>query len=164
VPVVEADPAREAERRRLLLAVEHKGARDAIKHAPLPGIEQYSVAGDPVAYEEWFARQPKPPRETATCLTEEDRAAVEWVARHNPPWIRGKYLGYYRPPVPAHLFLPGAETDPDDDIVAGPTAPAEPTQRAEGPSRTCRPGSPAYSTAVPSGYPRKWTWPRRSVP
>ena len=34
VPVVEADPEREAERRRLLLAVEPKGARDAIKHAP----------------------------------------------------------------------------------------------------------------------------------
>ena len=28
------------------------------------------------------------------------RRPVERVTRHNPPWIRGQYLGYYRPPVP----------------------------------------------------------------
>ena len=91
------------------------------------GIEQYLVADDPVAYEEWFARQPKPPRSPAKSLTAADAAAVEWVTRHNPPWIRGQYLGYYRPPVPAHLFLPGATGDEPPPSapppVAAPTPP-----------------------------------------
>ena len=93
LPVVESDPEREAERRRALMRVEPKMVRRVIGHAPLRGIEQYLVADDPVAYEEWFARQPKPPRSPAKCLTAADAAAVEWVTRHNPPWIRGQYLG-----------------------------------------------------------------------
>ena len=108
LPVVEEDPEREAERRRALMQVEPIEVRRMIGHAPLAGIEHYLVAGDPVAYEAWFARQPKPPRVEAAFMTEEDTALVDWVTRHNPPWARGQYLGYYRPPVPAHLFLPGA--------------------------------------------------------
>ena len=108
LPVVEEDPEREALRRKALLQVEPIEVRRMIGHAPLSGIEHYLVAGDPVAYEAWFARQPKPPRVEAAFMTEEDTALVDWVTRHNPPWARGQYLGYYRPPVPAHLFLPGA--------------------------------------------------------
>ena len=108
LPVVEDDPEREAERRRALMKVEPREVRRTIGHAPLVGIEHYLVAGDPVAYEAWFARQPKPPRVQMEFMTEADVAAVNWVTRHNPPWARGKYLGYYRPPVPAHLFEPGA--------------------------------------------------------
>ena len=108
LPVVEDDPEREAERRRALMQVEPVEIRRMIGHAPLAGIEHYLVAGDPVAYEAWFARQPKPPRVEAAFMTEEDTALVDWVTRHNPPWARGQYLGYYRPPVPAHLFEPGA--------------------------------------------------------
>ena len=114
LPVVEDDPGREAERRKALLQVEPPAVRRMIGHAPLSGIEHYLVAGDPVAYEAWFARQPKPPRVEAAFMTEEDAALVDWVTRHNPPWARGKYLGYYRPPVPAHLFEPGAVAEEPD--------------------------------------------------
>ena len=80
--------------------------------APPPCADRADLVGDdPVAYEEWFARQPKPPRNPAKSLTAADAAVVERVTRHNPPWIRGHYLGYHRPPVPAHLFLPGATGD-----------------------------------------------------
>ena len=125
LPVVESDPEREAERRRALMKVEPKAARRMMARGPLRSVEQYLVAADPVAYEEWFARQPKPERSPAKCLTAADAAAVEWVTRHNPPWISGQYLGYYRPPVPAHLFLPGAKGDdePVQAIDASPVAP-----------------------------------------
>ena len=127
LPVVEDDPEREAERRRALLKVEPREVRRTIGHAPLDGIEHYLVAGDPVAYEAWFARQPKPPRVEMAFMTEADVAAVNWVTRHNPPWARGKYLGYYRPPVPAHLFEPGAvgEDKPPQrpDFLPAPAAP-----------------------------------------
>ena len=74
VPVVEADPEREAERRAAAARRSStRCARDAIRHAPLRGIEQLIVAGDPVAYEEWFARQPKPPRSPAKSLTDEPK-------------------------------------------------------------------------------------------
>jgi hypothetical protein len=86
LPAVEADPEREAERRRALMRVEPAAVRRTIGHAPLRGIEQYLAAGDPVAYEQWFARQPKPPRRVMEFLSEEDAAAVRWVTRHNPPW------------------------------------------------------------------------------
>jgi len=122
LPAVEADPEREAERRRALMRVEPAAVRRTIGHAPLRGIEQYLVAGDPVAYEEWFARQPKPPRRVMEFLGEEDAAAVRWVTRNNPPWIRGRYLGYYRPPVPARLFAPGAAGEDEDQ--APPPRPA----------------------------------------
>jgi hypothetical protein len=134
LPVVESDPEREAERRRAILKIEPKAVRRLFGRAPLRQVEQHLVCGDPVAYEEWFARQPKPPRSPAKCLTAEDAAAVEWVTRHNPPWIRGEYLGYYRPPVPAHLFLPGATGDeppPRAPHAAVPAAlPAPPDLRA----------------------------------
>jgi hypothetical protein len=126
--VVEADPEREAERRRALMKVEPPMVRRTVGHAPLRHLEQYLAAGDPVAYEEWFARQPKPPRAPATLLTDADRAAVERVTRHNPPWIRGEYLGYYRPPVPAELF----------DQQAAPASP-EPAPAAEEPPRLATP-------------------------
>ena len=111
VPVVEPEPEREAERRRLLLELEPRILRRVTGTASLRQVEQLKVAADPVAYEEWFARQPKPPRSPATCLTAEDAAIVEHVTRHNPPWIKGPYLGYYRPPVPAELFRPEAAND-----------------------------------------------------
>ena len=140
LPVVEADPEREALRRRALLKVEPKAVRRVVGHAPLRGIEQYLVADDPVAYEEWFARQPKPPRSRAKSLTAEDAAAVAWVTRHNPPWIRGEYLGYYRPPVPAHLFLPGAKGDdlPANVDEASPAQPEPATATAESPVAALR--------------------------
>ena len=159
LPVVESDPEREAERRRALLKVEPKTVRRVIGHAPLRGIEQYLVADDPVAYEEWFARQPKPPRSPAKSLTAADAAAVEWVTRHNPPWIRGQYLGYYRPPVPAHLFLPGATGD-----EPAPGAPRRVAEPAPAPWPTCAHGSLACSTAPSRGCPRSSTSPRRSAP
>ena len=124
LPVIESDPEREAERRRAILKIEPKAVRRLFGRAPLRQVEQHLVCGDPVAYEEWFARQPKPPRSPAKCLTAADAAAVEWVTRHNPPWIRGEYLGYYRPPVPAHLFLPGATGDEPGPLVAAAPAPA----------------------------------------
>ena len=130
LPAVEADPEREAERRRKLMQVLPVEVRRTIGHAPLAGIEHYLVAGDPVAYEAWFARQPKPPRVEAAFMTEADSALVDWVTRHNPPWARGQYLGYYRPPVPAHLFAPGAaaeEADPPRPACLPAPPPAGPT-------------------------------------
>src|SRR4051794_21249249 len=134
LPVVEADPEREAERRRALLQVLPREVRRTIGHAPLSGIEHYLVAGDPVANEAWFTRQPKPPRVEMAFMTEQDVAAVNWVTRHNPPWARGKYLGYYRPPGPAHLFEPGAvgEEEPPQRPAFLP-APAEPAPAAATP-------------------------------
>jgi hypothetical protein len=132
LPVVEDDPEREAERREKLMQVEPKAVRRTIGHAPLAGIKHYLVAGDPVAYEAWFARQPKPPKVEMEFMTEEDVAAVRWVTRHNPPWARGQYLGYYRPPVPAHLFEPGAagEEDTPPPRPASLPAPATPEPEA----------------------------------
>jgi hypothetical protein len=112
LPAVEQDPGREAERRAALMRVDPR-LRRVVGKASLSQVEQLLVAADPVAYEEWFARQPKPPRTRAACLTEEDAAIVEHVTRHNPPWIRGPYLGYYRPPVPAELFRPEAKAAPE---------------------------------------------------
>ena len=155
LPVVEDDPEREAERRRALMKVEPREVRRTIGHAPLDGIEHYLVAGDPVAYEAWFARQPKPPRVEMAFMTEEDVAAVNWVTRHNPPWARGKYLGYYRPPVPAHLFEPGAVGE--DDHRSGRISCPLPPRRNRRPGLprpwpTCAPASPGCSTA---GQPRR---------
>ena len=61
VPVVEADPSDESLRRSLLGMIEHPGLRAQVMHGPLKGIEQLIVASDNVAYEEWFAKQPKVP-------------------------------------------------------------------------------------------------------
>jgi hypothetical protein len=78
---------------------------------------------------EWFARQPKPEFKPIQ-LSEEDRAAIRHVTRHNPPRIRGEYLDFYRKPVPRELFEQGKAAAPapaaNDDGAAPPgsTAPA----------------------------------------
>ncbi len=110
VPVVEADPSDEALRRSLLGMIEHAGLRAQVMHGPLKGIEQLIVASDNVAYEEWFAKQPKVPFGQVD-LPESLKADIEEVTKHNPPWMRGQYLSYYRPPVPAHLFDPDYAND-----------------------------------------------------
>ena len=102
-PVVETDPSDESLRRALLGTVEHTIMRDMIMGAPLKGIEQFVVGDDAVAYEEWFAKQPKPDFPPMD-LPESYKADILHVTRDNPPWARGEYLGYYRPPVPRHLF------------------------------------------------------------
>ncbi|MFZ1426332.1 MAG: hypothetical protein WAS21_06145, partial [Geminicoccaceae bacterium] len=102
-PVVEADPSDESLRRALLGTVEHEIMREMIMGAPLKGIEQFVVGDDAVAYEEWFAKQPKP-HFPPMDLPESYKADILHVTRDNPPWARGEYLGYYRPPVPRHLF------------------------------------------------------------
>ena len=103
VPVVEQDPEREARRRALLPEVEPPELRRAVGHAPLSAIENLLLP-DMAAYEEWFARQPKPERVPAKSLTAADAALVEHVTRHNPPWLKGEYLSYWRPPVPKELL------------------------------------------------------------
>ena len=115
IPIyVEADPSDKSLRRSLLGMIEHPILREIATKAPLKSIEQLIVASDNVAYEEWFAKQPKVPFGQVD-LPESLKADIEEVTRHNPPWLRGQYLSYYRPPVPAHLF------DPDyvDDAGAG---------------------------------------------
>jgi hypothetical protein len=105
-PVVEADSEKEAERRRLLAKVEHAGLRKMVVGGTLNDLELFHAVGDPdpTVYEQWFAKQPKPAFEPIA-LSDEDKAAIAHVTRHNPPWIRGEYLGFYREPVPAELFL-----------------------------------------------------------
>ena len=121
----------------------------------LSGIEHYLVAGDPVAYEAWFARQPKPPKVAMDFMTEEDVAAVNWVTRHNPPWARGKYLGYYRPPVPAHLFEPGAAGEEDTPPPRPASLPAPATPEPDGRPRHAlgRPARPGRPPARPHPAP-----------
>ena len=119
VPVVEADPSDESLRRSLLGMIEHAGLRAMVAHAPLKGIEQLVVASDAAAYEEWFAKQPKVPFGHLD-LPDSIRADIAEVTKHNPPWLRGQYLGYYRPPVPAHLFDP--DYVDDEPPAAGPAA------------------------------------------
>ena len=121
LPVVEADPEREARRRELLLQVEPAILRRAIGHAPLAGIENYLLP-DMAAYEEWFARQPKPPREAPASLSDTDRALVDHVTRHNPPWFKGEYLSYWRPPVPEELLgRPGTMPEAAEPAAAAPS-------------------------------------------
>ncbi len=149
VPVVEADPEREAERRRLLLAVEHKGARDAIKHAPLRGIEQYSVAGDPVAYEEWFARQPKPPREPGQ-LPDRGGRRCGRVGHPPQPALDQGPVSRLLPPARAGAPVSArGEADRTTSSSQRPTRAASRRRRPTRPGRaTCRHGSPACSTAA----------------
>ena len=124
-PVVEADPSDESLRRALLGLVEHPIMREMMLAAPLKGIEQFVVSDDPVAYEEWFAKQPKVPFGHVD-VPESYKADIERVTRHNPPWARGEYLSYYRPPVPAHLFAPQRAKEAEPDAAAEPAAPAAP--------------------------------------
>jgi hypothetical protein len=129
VLTVEADPTKEAERRRLLAAVDHPGLRKTMLGGSLTDLEQFHAIGDPdpTVYEQWLARQPKPEFKPVA-LSEEDRAAIRHVTRHNPPWIRGEYLGFYRKPVPRELFEQGhaAPPAPTDDVVAAAAALAAP--------------------------------------
>ncbi|MGH6883805.1 MAG: hypothetical protein ACREFM_22985, partial [Hypericibacter sp.] len=112
VPLVEADPSDESLRRSLLGMIEHPILREIATKAPLKRIEQLIVASDNVAYEEWFAKQPKVPFGQVD-LPDSLKADIEEVTRHNPPWMRGQYLSYYRPPVPAHLFDPDYVDEPE---------------------------------------------------
>jgi hypothetical protein len=126
IPVVETDPSRESLRRALLGMIEHPVLRQMAGQGPLEGVEQLVVCDDPVAYEEWFAKQPKVPFEPLD-LPDSIRADIAAVTKHNPPWMRGEYLGYYRPPVPAHLFEAEAANDAEplpQAPVSGPPAPA----------------------------------------
>ena len=82
------------------------------------------MAGDPVAYEAWFARQPKPPTCPVEFMTEEDVAAVRWVTRHNPPWARGPVPGLLPPagagaPVRARGRGRGGHTAAQARLAAG---------------------------------------------
>jgi hypothetical protein len=103
-PPIEADPVREAKRRELLATVK-PALRPSVARASLALLEHFLAATDPdpTVYEAWFAAQPKPPF-APIALSAEDRAAIRHVTRHNPPWLKGAYLGYYRPPVPAEVF------------------------------------------------------------
>ncbi|MGD9509177.1 MAG: hypothetical protein AB7X49_11565, partial [Geminicoccaceae bacterium] len=103
LPVVEPDPEREARRRELLLQLEPPILRRAMFDAGLKAVEQLLLP-DMAAYEQWFARQPKPEQVPASTLGPEHAAMVEEVTRHNPPWLRGEYLSYWRKPVPKELF------------------------------------------------------------
>ena len=125
MPVVEADPSDEALRRSLLGMIEHAGLRAQMAHGPLKRIEQLIVASDPVAYEEWFAKQPKP-QFPPMDLPDSIKADIEEVTKHNPPWMRGQYLSYYRPPVPAHLFAQDYANDAAPAPETPPAAPAAP--------------------------------------
>lgn len=108
VPPVEPDPEREARRLAILAGIKPV-LRPDLTGAGLDLLEQYAAATDPdpAAYETWFAAQPKPVFPALT-LPPEDQAAIRHVTRHNPPWLRGDYLGYYRPPVPRDAFAQDA--------------------------------------------------------
>ena len=160
-PVVEADPSDESLRRALLGLVEHPIMREMMLAAPLKGIEQFVVSDDPVAYEEWFAKQPKVPFGHVD-VPESYKADIERVTRHNPPWARGEYLGYYRPPVPAHLFASDRAVAAEPAARSGAGRPGGAGRAVAG--RAARPGSPGCSTGRCRGCPRSWTWPRPSVP
>ena len=76
-------------------------------------------------------------------VPESNKADIERVTRHNPPWA-GKYLGYYRPPVPAHLFEPGAGRRTRSRRPDACRAPATPEPAASPPAgRPARPDRPA---------------------
>jgi hypothetical protein len=132
LPAVEADPAKEAERRRLLAAVEHEGLRKMVASGALNDLELFHAVGDPdpTAYERWFAKQPKPEFKPIP-LSEEDRAAIRHVTRHDPPWIRGEYLGFYRKPVPRELFEQGRTAPAANDDAAAAAPPVLPESRLE---------------------------------
>lgn len=139
LPVVESEPAREARRRALLLEVEPVELRRGVGHATLANLENHLIGNDMAAYEEWFARQPKPPRVPARSLTEEDAALVRHVTRHNPPWLKGEYLSYWRPPVPKELLhQPGTPLECMTGKAAAPAAATIATPLAELRARLAR--------------------------
>jgi hypothetical protein len=94
-------------RRQALLAKVRPALRPSLATTSLELLEQFTAAADPdpTVYEAWFAAQAKPPT-TPLTLSAEDQALIRHVTRHNPPWLKGAYLGYYRPPVPRSAFAP----------------------------------------------------------
>ena len=125
-PPIEADPEREARRLELLATVK-PALRPSVARADLALLEHFLAATDPdpCVYERWFAAQPKPPFDPIP-LSEADKAAIRHVTRHNPPWLKGAYLGYYRPPVPAEVFAANANevaTTPAEPEAEAPQAP-----------------------------------------
>jgi hypothetical protein len=134
-PPVEADPAREARRLDLLARVK-RPLRPGLARTPLALLEQLTAAADPdpTAYEAWFAAQPKPAPEPVP-RSPEDLAAIRRVTRHNPPWLRGEYLGYHRPPVPKEAFGDDERCTPATGAVpveaSAPPAPAKPSAPAD---------------------------------
>ena len=121
----------EAARRQELLAAVNPVLRPMLESTRLELLEHYVAAThpDPTVYEAWFAAQPKPAFAPAA-LAEEDAAAIRHVTRHNPPWLKGEYLGYYRPPVPTEAFQadaagrPATSTPLEPETVPAPAAPA----------------------------------------
>jgi len=61
-------------------------------------------------------------------LAPEDEAAIRHVTRHNPPWLKGAYLGYHRPPVPKAAFAANQDGVPATQAVPEPAP--EPTAAA----------------------------------
>jgi hypothetical protein len=126
------DPAREAKRQAILAGLAPPILRTRLAHCALELLEQHQAAcdPDPSVYEAWFARQPKPAR-VAVELSEEDKAAIRAVTRHNPPWARGEHLGCWREPVPKEAFLDDAgrfrlrPERPPEGAEAAVAAPAE---------------------------------------
>ena len=108
-------------RRAALLAAVNPVLRPMLEGARTELLEHYVAAThpDPTIYEAWFAAQSKPAFAPVP-LAEEDVAVIRHVTRHNPPWLKGEYLGYYRPPVPKEAFLTDARG------VPATTAPPEP--------------------------------------
>lgn len=127
LPPVEPDPTREALRQALLGRL-NPALRPILAKATLELLEHYAAATDPdpTVYEAWHGARAKPPAEPVP-LGEADLATIREVTRHNPPWLRGDYLGYFRPPVPAEAFAlalarpeAAAAVEP---VVAGAEAP-----------------------------------------
>ena len=138
-PPVEADPAREAKRLELLATLK-PWAQAQLARTELALVEHFAAAThpDPTVYETWFAAQPKPAPEPLD-LAPEDVAAIRAVTRHNPPWLRGAYLGYHRPPVPKAAF----GLDPGGAPATRAEAPREPTPVAAAPPPPPEPPVPA---------------------
>ena len=122
VAPVETDPAREALRQAILARL-NPALRPILVGATLDLLEHYAAATDPdpTVYEAWHGARAKPPAEPVP-LGEDDLATIREVTRHNPPWLRGDYLGYFRPPVPAEAF---GSVPPRPEVVPAPAAPAE---------------------------------------
>jgi len=128
LPPVEADPSREARRLELLARVTPV-LRPGLARTGLDLLEHHLAASDPdpTVYEAWFAAQAKLPAAPMP-LAPEDEAAIRHVTRHNPPWLKGAYLGYHRPPVPKAAFAANQDGVPATQAVPEPAP--EPTAAA----------------------------------
>ena len=160
LPVVEADPEREARRRELLLQVEPAILRRAIGHAPLAGIENYLSARHGR-----LRGMVRAPAQAAARGTGEP-------GRHRPGAGRPRHpaqsaLDQGRVPVLlAAAGAEGAARPPGHDAGSGRAQPKRPSpRRRRSPPRSpsCAPGSPGCSTAAPRGGPTSSIWPRRFV-